>query len=245
MRRSLIAAALLSAVAAAGLVGGWYAGRITASPAQAITGESDLAMANGPAPNAPGLTAIDALTLRADRNLYDGYPAKNPDDSVNVIVEIPAGTNAKWEVTKNGILQLEVRDGVPRTVKFLPYPGNYGMIPRTSLPKEQGGDGDALDVLILGPTLTRGTVARVRLIGVMKFHDKGERDDKLLAVTDNTPLGKIRSLTELNEAFPEVSTIVLTWFKSYKGPGKMKFNGWGDADEAIAILEGAIAVAAP
>ena len=36
----------------------------------------------------------------------------------------------------------EFRDGKPRVVAYLGYPGNYGMIPRTLLPKEHGGDGD-------------------------------------------------------------------------------------------------------
>ena len=30
-------------------------------------------------------------------------------------------------------------------------PFNYGFIPQTVLPSENGGDGDALDVIVLGP----------------------------------------------------------------------------------------------
>ena len=45
----------------------------------------------------------------------------------------------------------------PREVKYLGYPGNYGMIPRTLLPKELGGDGDPLDVIVLGPAVERGS----------------------------------------------------------------------------------------
>ena len=44
----------------------------------------------------------------------------------------------------------------PRIVNYLGYPGNYGMIPRAFLPKNLGGDGDPLDVLLLGPSIKRG-----------------------------------------------------------------------------------------
>ena len=53
------------------------------------------------------------------------------------MVEIPAGSNDKWEVDKtSGALYWEQEDGKPRVVQYLAYPGNYGMIPRTSLPHE-------------------------------------------------------------------------------------------------------------
>ena len=62
---------------------------------------------------------------------------------IHFVVEIPAGTNAKWEVDKaTGGLHWEQKDGRPRVVQYLAYPGNYGMIPSTSLPYEIGGDGE-------------------------------------------------------------------------------------------------------
>jgi inorganic pyrophosphatase len=204
---------------------------------QDVTDSPTARLARGPLPVANGLTEVDGTTIVGGKSLYDGNPARNEDGTVNVIVEIPAGTNAKWEVNKEGKLFWEVRDGAPRIVNFLPYPGNYGMIPNTLSPKDRGGDGDGLDVLILGPALPRGTVARVHLIGVMKFLDKGEQDDKILAVMKDTPLGQIRSLKELNESFPGVAEIVHLWFTKYKGPGKMTFQGWGDIDVVEEILQ--------
>jgi inorganic pyrophosphatase len=234
--RSLI---LVGGGLAAGLVGGWVAGRDDPSPPPVPVPAADpaAALAGGPVPCAAGLTQPDPLTLRGERSLYDGYPPRNPDGTVNVVVEIPAGTNAKWEVTPDGVMALEVRDGSPRAVKYLPYPGNYGMIPGTKLPKERGGDGDALDVLVLGPTLPRGSVVAARLIGVMRFLDKGEQDDKLLAVMDHTPLAGVRSLADLGRAAPGAADILHLWFANYKGPGKMDFRGWGEAADAAALLD--------
>jgi len=51
----------------------------------------------------------------------------------------------------DGIMKWAFEDGKPRVIKYLAYPGNYGMIPRTLLPKELGGDGDPLDIIMLGP----------------------------------------------------------------------------------------------
>ena len=176
----------------------------------------------------------------------DDFPARTPGGDVNVVVEIPAGTDAKWEVTKpEGELRWQFKNGVPRVVQYLGYPGNYGMIPRTILPKSAGGDGDPLDVLVLGPAVARGSVIPVRVIGVLELLDSDERDDKLLAVALDTPLGDVTSLAELNARFPGVATIVQTWFENYKGVDQagqphMVAQGYGDVDRAEAILQAAI-----
>jgi inorganic pyrophosphatase len=127
--------------------------------------------------------------LAEDRHLVRDFPPRTDAGLVNVVVEIPAGTNAKWEVVKeSGRLEWEQRGGRPRVFDYLAYPGNYGMVPRTLLPKELGGDGDPLDVIVLGPALERGSVVAVRLIGILELLDGGEQDDKLIAVLPGAPL---------------------------------------------------------
>jgi inorganic pyrophosphatase len=126
------------------------------------------------------------------RSFVAGYEARNKDGSVNVVVEIPTGTTAKWEVQEDGRMVWELRAGEPRVVKYLGYPGNYGMIPRTL-----AGDDDPLDVIVLGPAVRRGSVVRANLLGVMKFLDDGERDDKLLAVLEGDPLSTAQDIEDL------------------------------------------------
>jgi inorganic pyrophosphatase len=126
-------------------------------------------------------------------------------------------------------------------VDYLGYPGNYGMVPRTLLPKELGGDGDPLDVLVLGPAVPRGAVVRARVIGVLELFDGGEQDDKLLAVLEDTPFADIRDLRELDARFPGVSEIARIWFTNYKGPGVMESRGFGSAERALEILTAAMA----
>ncbi len=121
--------------------------------------------------------------------------------------------NEKWEIDKiTGHLEWEFKDSQPRIVKYLGYPGNYGMIPRTLLPKERVGDGDPLDVIVLGPAVPRGSILKARLIGVMKMLDNGEQDDKLIAVMLDSPLGNIKSIVELDQRFNGITQILDNWF---------------------------------
>lgn len=175
-----------------------------------------------------------------EKNLISDYPPVNEDGSLNTVIEIPAGSNEKWQVhKKTGQLEWELENGKPRTLRYLGYPGNYGMIPGTALPKESGGDGDPLDVLVIGAQLARGRVVQAKLIGVLKFLDRGERDDKLLAVLPGTAFYSIDHIEQLEESFPGILTIIKTWFLYYKGSGKMIFQGYGSLEEAQNILRAA------
>ena len=191
--------------------------------------------------NITDLKSPNAYTLVGNKNFVTGYEPLRNDGHINVVVEIPAGTIEKWEVVKpTGVLKWEFKNGKPRTVQYLGYPGNYGMIPRTLLPEEAGGDGDPLDVIVLGPPVKRGSVVKARVIGVLKLIDRGERDDKLIAVLPNSPFRNIKTLMDLNEHFHGVTEIIRIWFCNYKGPDKMEAQGFGDKKEAEQILHEAI-----
>ncbi len=190
---------------------------------------------------APGLRYADDYTIVGEQNLLADYSPTNPDGTVNAVVEIPTGTLAKWEVSpSDGQLRIEVKNGQPRIIQYLGYPGNYGMIPRSVLAKEQGGDGDPLDVMILGPAVPRGSLVQIKLIGVIKMIDRGDIDDKLIAVMKDTPLYSVNSMAELDQKFPGVTTILQTWFTNYKGQGKVQVLGFREQEEAQQILEAAI-----
>mgnify|MGYP002725490298 CR=1 FL=1 len=174
-------------------------------------------------------------------NLLTDYVPVYSDGDVNAIIEIPAGTLEKWELDKsNGQIKWELVNNVPRTINYLGYPGNYGMIPRTLLSKELGGDGDPLDIVVLGPPEERGSVIKCKIIGVLYLMDREEQDDKLIAVSTNSPFYEVVNIDELNEKYNGISEILLLWFTNYKGPGKMTSKGFGDNKDAIAILKTAI-----
>lgn len=176
-----------------------------------------------------------------NQNFIDDYAPINEDGTINAIIEIPAGTNEKWEVRKSdGKLELNHKNGKPRIIKYLGCPGNYGMIPGTLLSKKIGGDGDPLDVLLIGAPIKRGAVIKGKLIGILKFSDQGEKDDKFLAVLPKTELYGIDNIYQLDETFPGITSIIKTWFLYYKGSGKMIFRGFGSVKEAKDILNIAI-----
>ena len=184
---------------------------------------------------------LDRYTFAGGANYLTGYPAVNDDGTVNVVIEIPAGSNEKWEVDKrDGLLRWEHEQGQPRVVAYVGYPGNYGMVPRTLLPTELGGDGDPLDVLVIGKRVERGLIQRCRIIGVLALVDRGEVDDKLLAVAEGNALSDLQDLEQLDARYPGVRQIVETWFANYKGPGQLVTRGWSGPERALQILEAAV-----
>ncbi|MDO5614416.1 MAG: inorganic diphosphatase [Paracoccus sp. (in: a-proteobacteria)] len=190
------------------------------------------------------MQAKDQMTIVGTEDLMAMSPL-NEDGTIKAVIEIPTGTSAKWEMSKEDpkAIYWELRNDAPRIVNYLGYPGNYGAIPGTDLPQELGGDGDPLDVLVLGQAVPRGEVVNVRLIGVMKMLDDGEQDDKLIAVlTENSPFAGIESLAQMDAEFPGVTQIVELWLSNYKGPnGGMESQGFAEADEARRVLEQAVA----
>ena len=187
------------------------------------------------------LIALQSCKQHSEENLLTSYAAKTTEGSVNAVIEIPSGTRQKWEINKKtGVLEWEQVAGKGRIVEYLGYPGNYGFIPKTLLSKDQGGDGDPLDVLVLGDPVSRGSVVPCKLIGVLHLQDRGEQDDKLIAVAKNTSFSVIESIEDLNENYPGVTTIIEIWFTNYKGKGLMKSSGYGDAAAATKVLNEAI-----
>ena len=172
--------------------------------------------------------------LRGEKNFYTGYESVNSDGTVNAVIEISSGDNDKWEVREDGVMRWDQENGKPRIVKYLGYPTNYGMVPKTSW-----GDGDPLDILVIGRQLKRGQVIKAKLIGVLRMRGEGARDDKLIAVLSDTCFGGIGNMDEFNQAFPGASSIIETWFMNYIGPGRVQTEGFGSLEEASSILNDA------
>lgn len=194
------------------------------------------ANARSTVPLAPGLSFADPVTIQAPHDFLRGFPAHTGERTINAVVEIPAGTNEKWEVKLDGVMRWDLKNGGVRIVSYLGYPANYGIVPRAVLGKELGGDGDPLDVLVLGPALPRGAVVEVKVLGLIQLVDGGEKDDKVLAVQKDGPLGDADDLDELDAEFPGVTAILKTWFENYKGPGKLTCSGFGSRGDALRLL---------
>ena len=157
-----------------------------------------------------------------------------------MVVEIPAGTNKKIEYDhdKNNF-PIDIKNGEERIIDFLPYPGNYGFVPSTMMNRMQGGDGDALDVLVLSEHAPTQSVLEIIPIALLSLLDNGEIDYKIIAV----PVDPVRrvidavSLSDLTTKYPNLQQIIELWFTSYKGPGVIEFSGWANEHTATTEIE--------
>ena len=106
-------------------------------------------------------------------------PGSNPPELVTAVIEIPRGSRNKYELDKEtGLMKLD------RVLySSMHYPGDYGFIPRTL-----AEDGDPCDVVVLVKEQTfPGCLIEVRPLGVLRMLDRGEPDDKILAVPLHDP----------------------------------------------------------
>ena len=166
---------------------------------------------------------------------YDSLPLKNTKGNITAVIEIPAGTNHKYEYNyESKSFECEIRNGKQRVVTYLPYIGNYGFIPGTYMDPSIGGDGDALDVLVLSESMNQGSIIDIKPVGILKLLDGGEEDHKVIAVPviDSLNILEIHSFSELRES---IKKIIQVWFTSYKGNEKMVFQNW--EGDSMAILE--------
>jgi len=152
-------------------------------------------------------------------------------EGVNVIIEIPAGTNQKIEFDyATESFKVDQEDGKDRVIDFLPYPGNYGFVPGTLMDKARGGDEDALDMLVLSESLPTGTLIEVLPIAALELVDRGEVDTKIIGIPVDSTL-RIIQATNFEDFMIEYNiaqTIVKDWFLNYKGLGKVTMKGWKD-----------------
>lgn len=162
------------------------------------------------------------------------------DSGIHAVIEIPAGTNHKIEYNlETKQFEVDVVDGKKRVIDFLPYPANYGFIPSTMMSKEKGGDGDALDILVISESQATGTLMDVKPIAALELLDGGEVDTKIIAIPIDSSLQIIKAqnfetfLIQYNGA----QRIIENWFLTYKGLGKMELVGWKDETYALNLIK--------
>jgi len=155
----------------------------------------------------------------------------NSNSIVNTIVELNSNTINKYElITETGHLKLD-RVGY----SSLAYPFAYGCIPRT-----WDEDGDPLDVEIVGVTepLIPGSIVEARIVGVMKFYDGGEVDDKVIAVlADDKRMDHISSFKDLGEHWLKETTYYWEHYKDLKKLGTCTVNGFFGTEEAVKVIK--------
>ncbi len=161
-----------------------------------------------------------------DSNFINKIPSGSPNQ-INVVIEIPKGSNIKYEIDKDsGILFV---DRKLFTAMF--YPCNYGFIPSTL-----EGDGDPVDVLVIGEfAVVPLSILRAIPVGVLLTEDEEGQDSKIIAI----PISKIdSSFSSINDVgdIPEgLKKQIEHFFAHYmelEGGKYVRITGWGNREMA-------------
>jgi inorganic pyrophosphatase len=152
---------------------------------------------------------------------------KNPPDEINVIIEIPKGSNIKYEIDdETGAVFV---DRKLFTAMF--YPCNYGFIPRT---KEK--DGDPVDVLVLGnDPVVPSAVMRANPVGVLITADEEGDDAKVVAVPITKVDPTFSDVKDIDSIPQYIQDQIKHFFEHYKELEKGKYvkvKGWENKESA-------------
>ena len=137
-----------------------------------------------------------------------------PND-VNVIIEVSANSNVKYEMDKeSGAL---VVDRFLHTSMF--YPANYGFLPHTL-----ADDGDPLDALVITRwKLQEGSVIKSRPVGVLIMEDEKGMDEKIICVPAKKLDKSFENINDISDLPEQTIAEIKHFFEHYKDLEKGKW----------------------
>ncbi|MDD2913305.1 MAG: inorganic diphosphatase [Candidatus Pacebacteria bacterium] len=171
-------------------------------------------------------------------NLFKDIPAgENPPEEINVVIDIPKGSNNKYEYNEEGgYFELD------RTL-FSPmyFPFEYGFIPRT-----KSGDGDSIDVVLImsRPTFS-GCLIKARPIGVLLMSDEKGIDNKIIAVPTKEVDPRFKEVKNIEDIGEHLKDEIELFFSDYKKLEKEKYKHvkiekWENEQKAKEIINEAV-----
>ncbi len=186
---------------------------------------------------------------------WHGVPiGENAPEEVTSFIEIVPSDTVKYEIDKEtGYLKIDRPQQYSNVV-----PANYGFVPRTYCGEKiaglartrsdtaiSGGDGDPLDILVLSEHhIPRGDIILKALpIGGLCLIDKGEADDKVIAVLKGDMVfERYRDIADLPKGILERIEHYFLTYKSLPGNRNVcEIAGSYGRDEAYKVVRTAIA----
>lgn len=176
-------------------------------------------------------------------------PGPDPPRLVDAFIEITPFDTVKYEIDKaTGYLRVDR----PQRNSALP-PALYGFIPQTYCgarvaalaPSALRGDGDPLDICVLSerPVSHAEVLIAARVVGGLRLIDKGEADDKIIAVMAKDFLWS--GVEDLDELPPILVERLEHYFLTYKWePGirdTVRIEARYGRDEAHRVIEASLA----
>ncbi len=163
---------------------------------------------------------------------HDVTPGEKLPQEFRAVIEIPFGSNVKYELDKeSGLIKL---DRVLYSAVY--YPANYGFVPQT-----YAEDDDPLDVLVLcQEAVAPLTIIHARAIGLMTMIDAGKKDHKIIAVATGDP--EFNSYHEARDMPAHRLLMLRRFFQDYKQlEGKaVEVDEIQEAKRAYPIIEDAL-----
>lgn len=175
-------------------------------------------------------------------------PGPDAPRVVNAYIEITPFDLMKYEVDKaTGYLRVDR----PQRTSSQP-PCLYGFVPQTYCgervrrltPECERGDGDPLDICVISerPINHSEVLLRAVVLGGLKIIDRGEADDKIIAVLEGDYVWG--NATELDELPPALLERIEHYFATYKlvpdEPPKIALAGRYGYAQAAAVIRASI-----
>jgi inorganic pyrophosphatase len=155
-------------------------------------------------------------------------PGPRAPEVVTAVIEIPAKSRNKYELDKDsGLLKLD------RVLySAVHYPGDYGFIPRTL-----HEDNDPMDILVrINEPTFPGCMIEARPIGVLRMLDKGEPDDKILAVPTNDPFhNEYYDIADIPQHYLKEVEHFFHIYKDLEGK-RVQILGWEKSEVAMEMI---------
>ena len=163
---------------------------------------------------------------------HDISPGRGVSNEFNSVVEIPLGSNIKYELDKTtGLIKVD-----RLLYSAVSYPANYGFIPQTL-----AEDDDPLDVLILTrEAVAPLTIVHVRAVGLMTMMDAGKKDHKIIGIATHDP--EFSAYTEADQLPAHRLLVLRRFFQDYKQLEKklVEVEQISPAWMAYAVIEDAL-----
>lgn len=156
--------------------------------------------------------------------------------AIHAIIETPQGSRNKYNFNeKLGLFEFS------RTLRAgMIWPCDFGFVPQTL-----AGDGDPLDVALLGEApLFPGCLIRARVLGAIGLVKNGEENNRILAVPARSTkaasrFDEIEDLSQMNQRHIREIEAFLSDYNTFEGH-RIELTGWRGADAAWQMVLAAI-----
>ena len=155
---------------------------------------------------------------------------------IHAIIETPQGSRNKYNFNEEfGLFEFS------RTLRAgMVWPCDFGFVPQTL-----AGDGDPLDVALIGQAPTfAGCLVRARVIGAIGLVKNGEENNRILAVPARSTKAASRfddttDLEQMNQRQIREIEAFLSDYNTFEGH-QIELTGWSDAAAAWQMVLDAI-----